>query len=87
MRRKTRNWCVLSRAAAIGLDALVNDDFHHSSMVAMTGHNEAYYTDYLGKPQEFISMVKYGYLYQGQRYKWQNSAAARLTSGCHQLDS
>lgn len=54
-----------------GLDALFNDDFHHSSMVAMTGRNEAYYTDYLGKPQEFISMVKYGYLYQGQRYKWQ----------------
>jgi maltooligosyltrehalose trehalohydrolase len=54
-----------------GLDALWNDDFHHSAMVAMTGRNEAYYTDYMGKPQEFISMVKYGYLYQGQRYKWQ----------------
>lgn len=54
-----------------GLDAFWNDDFHHSAMVAMTGRNEAYYTDYLGKPQEFISMVKYGYLYQGQRYKWQ----------------
>ena len=37
----------------------------------MTGRNEAYYTDYLGKPQEFISMAKYGYLYQGQPYKWQ----------------
>jgi maltooligosyltrehalose trehalohydrolase len=54
-----------------GLDGLWNDDFHHSAMVAMTGRNEAYYTDYLGRPQEFISMVKYGYLYQGQRYKWQ----------------
>ena len=54
-----------------GLDGLWNDDFHHSSMVALTGHNEAYYTDYLGKPQEFVSAVKYGYLYQGQRYKWQ----------------
>ena len=40
-------------------------------MVALTGRNEAYYTDYLGTPQEFISAVKYGYLYQGQRYKWQ----------------
>jgi len=40
-------------------------------MVAMTGRNEAYYTDYLGKPQEFISAVKYGYLYQGQWYRWQ----------------
>ncbi len=62
-----------------GLDALWNDDFHHSSMVAMTGRKEAYYTDYLGKPQEFISMVKYGYLYQGQRYKWQKQR--RGTSG------
>ena len=54
-----------------GMDALWNDDFHHSAMVAMTGRNEAYYTDYLGKPQEFISAVKYGYLYQGQWYNWQ----------------
>ncbi|HET8549748.1 MAG TPA: malto-oligosyltrehalose trehalohydrolase [Bryobacteraceae bacterium] len=53
------------------LDGLWNDDFHHSAMVALTGHNDAYYTDYLGAPQEFISAVKYGYLYQGQRYKWQ----------------
>jgi maltooligosyltrehalose trehalohydrolase len=54
-----------------GLDALWNDDFHHSAMVALTGNNDAYYTDYLGKPQEFISAVKYGFLYQGQWYKWQ----------------
>lgn len=53
-----------------GLDALWNDDFHHSAMVALTGHSEAYYTDYLGRPQEFISAVKYGYLYQGQWYRW-----------------
>jgi maltooligosyltrehalose trehalohydrolase len=54
-----------------GIDCLWNDDFHHSAAVALTGHNEAYYTDYKGTPQEFISAVKYGYLYQGQRYKWQ----------------
>jgi maltooligosyltrehalose trehalohydrolase len=48
-----------------------NDDFHHSAMVALTGRNEAYYSDHLGKPQEFVSAVKYGFLYQGQRYKWQ----------------
>jgi maltooligosyltrehalose trehalohydrolase len=54
-----------------GLDALWNDDFHHTAMVALTGRNEAYYTDYKGTPQEFISSMKYGYLYQGQRYKWQ----------------
>jgi maltooligosyltrehalose trehalohydrolase len=54
-----------------GLDALWNDDFHHSAVVALTGHNQAYYPDYRGTPQEFISALKWGYLYQGQRYKWQ----------------
>jgi maltooligosyltrehalose trehalohydrolase len=54
-----------------GLDALWNDDFHHSAKAAMTGHNEAYCMDYRGSPQEFISTIKYGFLYQGQRYTWQ----------------
>lgn len=54
-----------------GLDALWNDDFHHTALVALTGRNEAYYTDYQGSPQEFISCAKWGYLYQGQWYKWQ----------------
>ena len=56
-----------------GLDSLWNDDFHHSALVAMTGRNEAYYTDYQGTPQEFISASKWGFLYQGQRYKWQKA--------------
>lgn len=56
-----------------GMDGLWNDDFHHSAMVALTGRNEAYYTDYLGKPQEFISSIKWGYIYQGQYYKWQKN--------------
>jgi maltooligosyltrehalose trehalohydrolase len=54
-----------------GMDALWNDDFHHSARVALTTHNEAYLGDYRGTPQEFISSVKYGYLFQGQRYAWQ----------------
>ncbi len=56
-----------------GIDALWNDDLHHSAHVALTGHNEAYYTDYLGSPQELISAMKWGYLFQGQRYKWQKA--------------
>jgi maltooligosyltrehalose trehalohydrolase len=60
-----------------GMDAVWNDDFHHSAMVSLTGRNEAYYTDYLGKPQEFISAIKWGYLYQGQRYKWQKKRRGR----------
>jgi maltooligosyltrehalose trehalohydrolase len=54
-----------------GMDGLWNDDFHHSAMVALAGRSEAYYSDYRGTPQEFISALKYGYLFQGQRYKWQ----------------
>lgn len=54
-----------------GLDAVWNDDFHHSAVVALTGRREAYFTDHVGRPQEFISCAKYGYLYQGQYYSWQ----------------
>jgi maltooligosyltrehalose trehalohydrolase len=56
----------------LGLDAVWNDDFHHSAMVAATGRNEAYYHDHKGLPQEFVSAAKYGYLFQGQRYDWQD---------------
>ncbi len=49
-----------------GLDGLWNDDFHHACRVAATGHAEFYYGDYAGSPQELVSAVKRGYLYQGQ---------------------
>ena len=64
-----------------GVDALWNDDWHHAAMVAATGRREAYYTDYLGKPQEFISAAKHGFLYQGQYYGWQKKR--RGTSSRH----
>jgi maltooligosyltrehalose trehalohydrolase len=60
-----------SDQGGFGLDALWNDDFHHSALVALTGHNEAYYTDYRGHPQELLSAIRWGFLYQGQRYDWQ----------------
>ncbi len=50
-----------------GLDALASDDFQHAARVAMTGHNDFYYRDYAGTPQELVSALKYGFLYQGQR--------------------
>jgi maltooligosyltrehalose trehalohydrolase len=64
-----------------GLDGVWNDDYHHSAMVALTGHNEAYYSDYLGAPQELVSALKYGYLYQGQRYRWQGKPRGTPTFG------
>ena len=54
-----------------GIDALWNDDFHHSAFVAMTGNNEAYLSGYRGAPQEFVSAAKYGFLFQGQYFAWQ----------------
>lgn len=53
------------------LDALWNDDLHHAAMVALSGHADAYYSDYQGTPQEFISATKWGFLYQGQLSRWQ----------------
>jgi len=63
------------------LDALWNDDWHHTAIVALTGNRDAYYTDYLGTPQEFISAAKYGYLFQGQPYVWQGAPRGYPTAG------
>jgi maltooligosyltrehalose trehalohydrolase len=57
-----------------GLDALWNDDFHHSARVALTGRREAYYSSTHGTPQELLSAVKWGYLFQGQYYPWQKQS-------------
>ena len=63
------------------IDAVWNDDFHHSAIVAMTGRREAYYSDHHGTPQEFISAAKRGYLFQGQRYAWQKQPRGTRTDG------
>jgi maltooligosyltrehalose trehalohydrolase len=69
-----------------GIDALWNDDFHHTAVVALTGHHEAYYTDYRGTPREFVAATKHGFLYQGQRYAWQKQRRGKpaldLTPEC-----
>ncbi|MGH9584182.1 MAG: malto-oligosyltrehalose trehalohydrolase [Bryobacteraceae bacterium] len=69
------------KEAGCGLDALWNDDYHHTAMVALTGKSEAYFSDYRGTPQEFISAAKYGYLFQGQRYRWQKKRRGTPTFG------
>lgn len=53
------------------LDGLWNDDFHHAARVAVAGRDEAYLSGYRGTSQEFVSAAKYGFLYQGQSYPWQ----------------
>ena len=55
----------------LGLDAMWNDDFHHSARVALTGRREGYFHDHRGCAQEFVSAAKRGFLFQGQYYHWQ----------------
>jgi len=63
------------------LDGMWNDDFHHSAVVALTGRKEAYFGDYYGAPQEFISAAKHGFLYQGQALSWQKALRGSSTFG------
>jgi maltooligosyltrehalose trehalohydrolase len=54
-----------------GLEGIWNEDWHHSALVALTGQNEAYCTDYDGTANEFAAMARWNLLYQGQWYSWQ----------------
>src|SRR5262245_32203279 len=69
-----------------GLDALWSEDWHHAAFVAATGRRDAYFTDYLGNAAEFASLARFGTLYQGQWYTWQQSRrggfALDLPPGC-----
>jgi maltooligosyltrehalose trehalohydrolase len=64
-----------------GMDAAWNDDFHHAAMVRLTGHNPAYYSDYLGSAEELASAIKRGFLYQGQYSQWQEKPRGTPTTG------
>jgi maltooligosyltrehalose trehalohydrolase len=64
-----------------GLDALWNDDFHHSARVAVTGCTDGYFHDHAGTPQELVSALERGFLYQGQLYAWQRNTRGTPTRG------
>jgi maltooligosyltrehalose trehalohydrolase len=64
-----------------GMDGMWNDDLHHTVRVALTQRHDAYFTDYRGTPQEFISAIKYGFLYQGQWYRWQEQCRGSSAFG------
>jgi|SRR5579863_3075867 len=63
-----------------GLDAVWNDDFHHSARVALTGRREGYYSDYRGAAQELLSVLKRGFLFQGQPSYWTKSPRGSLVT-------
>jgi len=60
------------------LDALWNDDFHHSALVALTGRREGYYSDYSGRAGEFVALARHGFLFQGQDASARGTAALDL---------
>jgi maltooligosyltrehalose trehalohydrolase len=66
-----------------GLDAVWSEDFHHAAMVAATGRRDAYYSDYRGTPQEFVSLARSGVLYQGQ---WNPRQGKRRGAPARDLD-
>lgn len=49
-----------------GLDLLWSDDFHHSARAALTGQPRPRHGGHRGDPQELVSAIKRGLLYQGQ---------------------
>jgi maltooligosyltrehalose trehalohydrolase len=68
-------------AGGHGMDAVWNDDFHHSAQVCVTGKNPAYYSDYEGSPQELITAALRGFIYQGQPSQWQKKPRGTPTKG------
>jgi maltooligosyltrehalose trehalohydrolase len=64
-----------------GLDALWNDDFHHSARVAATGVIDGYLHDYRGTTRELVAAIRHGFLYQGQMYPWQRNPRGTSTRG------
>jgi maltooligosyltrehalose trehalohydrolase len=68
-------------APPIELDALWNDDYHHTARVALTGLVEGYLSNYGGTPQELVSAARHGFLYQGQLYPWQDQPRGGPTRG------
>jgi maltooligosyltrehalose trehalohydrolase len=64
-----------------GLDAMWNDDFHHTARVAATGVIDGYLHDYRGTAYELVAAVRHGFLYQGQTYAWQHNPRGTSTRG------
>ena len=53
-------------SGGLGMDAAWADDFHHVVRVAVTGEREGYYGDYAGTLAELRTVLREGFLYQGQ---------------------
>jgi maltooligosyltrehalose trehalohydrolase len=60
-----------AREGGSELDAIYNEDLHHSLRVFLVGTREAYFSDYQGTANEWLACARRGVLFQGQHYPWQ----------------
>src|SRR5262249_52445496 len=79
--RQSVGWAMPQEKGGDGLAVLWNDDLPQGARVAEAGGNEAYYSDCQGRPQEFISAGRYGFLFQGQRSRWQSNPRGTPAGG------
>lgn len=65
-----RNLSRLARPRELGgegLDGVWSDDFHHATRRLLSGDDEGYFRDFAGTTEELATIVRRGWLYEGQR--------------------
>jgi maltooligosyltrehalose trehalohydrolase len=55
-----------------GLNAVWSDDFHHVLHALLTGERSGYYQDF-GKPQQLVTALRDGYVFQGETFAFWNA--------------
>ena len=66
--------------AGWGCDAAWEDDFHHAVHALLTGERDAYYVDF-GDPQNLVTALEEGFLFQGQHSRFRKRAHGTRTVG------
>lgn len=73
-------------AGGLELDAVWNDDFHHSLHVALTGEQNGYYRDFRGL-EDLASSFRKGFVYDGQysRYRQRPHGSSSQRVSAHRF--
>jgi maltooligosyltrehalose trehalohydrolase len=59
--------------SGFGLQGFWSDDFHHAIHALFTGERKGYYQDF-GDPEQIVTALRDGYVFQGQPFKFWNGA-------------
>jgi maltooligosyltrehalose trehalohydrolase len=63
-----------------GLSAVWSDDFHHILHALFTGERSGYYQDF-GAPEQLVTALRDGYLFQGERFSFWNAPRGSSPEG------